>query len=77
MPPPILRGVGILVLECVGHLNATPALRQVPLVDHLEPLEVLLKRDLERLGKHGDPVFRSLAVADENLVAGSVIAPPM
>jgi len=63
-----VRGVGVLTLECVGHLNAAPALRQVPFVDRLDPLEVLQKRDLERLGKQGDPVFHSLAVADENLV---------
>jgi hypothetical protein len=37
-------------------------------------LEVVLKRGLERLGEHGDPLFRALPVPDENLVSSAVMA---
>src|SRR3990172_6954693 len=69
LPPPVGRRVGILPVQGSRHLNTSPAFGQVTLMDRLDLLEVLLKWRLERVGKHGNPVFRALAVADENLVA--------
>ena len=67
MPPPLGGGVGILAVERRGHLNAAPAVGQVSFMDRLDSSQMLLNRLLERFGKHRDPVFRTLAVADENL----------
>ena len=72
LPAPFLRRIGIFAVERSGHLNAPPAFGQVFLMDRPAFLETLLKRRLERFRKHGDPVFRSLAVANEYLVPRKV-----
>lgn len=46
--------------------------RQVPLVNRLDLLEVTLEGSIERLGQHGEPVFRAFPIADRDLFAGKI-----
>ena len=66
LPAPFLGGVGVFPVERVGQEHTPPAFRQVALVDCLAPLQMLLKRRLERFGQHSDAVLRAFAVAIES-----------
>ena len=52
-----------------GHEHAAPAVGLVALMHGLHIFQSLLQRGLERLGQHGDPVLRALAVSNEEFVA--------
>src|SRR6516225_6567273 len=72
LPTPLFQGVGILAVHGIEQLDTAPTFGQILFVNRLDLLEVVLERCLERIGKHGDPIFRASAVTDENLVAGEI-----
>ena len=71
-PSPICWGVGVFAVQGAWHLNSPPAVGHVALMDRLDLLEVVLKRDLELLGEHGDPLLRSLTASEVDFVAGEI-----
>lgn len=72
LPPPIPWRLGILAIESLRQQDAAPSVGHILFVNGLDPLEVLLKGPVKRLGQHCDPIFRALAVADEYLFAGTI-----
>lgn len=72
LPPPIPGRIGILAVESLRQQDAAPPVSHILFVNGLHPSEVLLKRGLERLWKHRDPVLGSFSVSDEYLLAGEV-----
>jgi hypothetical protein len=61
MPAPVLWRIGVLPIECVWELHAAPPIRHILLVESLDLLEMILKRDLGRFGQHRDAVFVAFA----------------
>ena len=59
LPTPVRGGVRVFTVKGVRHLDAPPSVGQVPVMDRLDFLEMVLKRGLKQLGKHGDPVLRA------------------
>ncbi len=72
LPAPVLRRVGVLAVEGVWKLHTAPPIRDILLMNGLDLFEVVLERDLRRFGQHRDPVFRPLAVANQNLIPGEI-----
>jgi hypothetical protein len=75
LPTPVLRRVGILPVEGVWKLDASPPIGHILLMNSLDLREVVLERGLRRCGKHSDAVFRPLAVANENLIPREIDIP--
>lgn len=72
LPGPFRRCVDVFPIEGVWEGDASEAVVFVFFIDEADSGEMFLKRGFEGLGKHRHPVFGSLAVADEDLVAREV-----
>src|SRR5689334_17251486 len=72
LPTPFARSVRIFTIESVRHLNTPTTFGQVALVNRFNLLEMVLKRNLERLSQHCNAIFRTLAVSNKNFVTSKI-----
>jgi hypothetical protein len=61
--------IRILPGQRIRKHDAASAVRQIPLMQLSNEIEMFAKRRLYRIGKHGHPVLPALAVAQSNLSA--------
>ena len=63
-PAPLLGGIGILPIPRMGQVDFTVALSRIPLMQRLDPGQLILKQGRERGGNGGEPVLVALARTD-------------
>src|SRR3972149_5749257 len=72
LPAPFSGSVGVLAVQGIGHQYPAPSINQIPLVDLLDFLQMILKRFLERFREHRHPVLGALTVPNHDFAAGKI-----
>jgi len=72
LPGPFAGGVGVFPLDSGGEEHASPAFGKVLVVDFTDLGEMFFKTVFQGGGEHGDAVFGSFTVVNDDFIAGQV-----
>jgi hypothetical protein len=72
LPKPFAGGIGVFALQGIGQPDFAIAFGQIVLMQLSDPEQVSLQGFDELHGEHGDAVFLSFAIADDDLALGEV-----
>ena len=72
LPPPGTIRVGIFALQGIRKVDSPCSGLEIPGMQHLDVLEMLLSGPLDRLRQHRDPIFLPFAVPYHDLIVGKI-----